>query len=82
MLRGAQESTGSGGLGRETPNYGKFYKIAYMDLKDGYKRGPSINAAVSDKNPQHFHRPGKLTSSLRQCCSKVDLWLKYRIFAQ
>jgi len=29
-----------------------------MELKDGYKRGPSINADASEKLPQHFHRPG------------------------
>jgi len=52
-----QESSASPGRG--TPDFGKFYKTTYMELKDGYKRGPSINADTSEKLPQHFHRPGK-----------------------
>ena len=52
----AQESSASPSRG--TPDYGKFYKTAYMELKDGYKRAPSINADVSDRIPLHFHRPG------------------------
>jgi len=63
-----QESTGSGGLGRETPNYGKFYKTAYLDLKDGFKRGPSINSSVTDTHPQHFHRPGNIIAFLCTNC--------------
>ena len=30
-----------------------------MELKDGYKRGPSINSEASEKPPKHFHRPGR-----------------------
>jgi len=51
-----QDSSGSSGMGRCTPDYGKFYKTTYMDLTDGYKRGPTVNMAA---NPKHFHRPGK-----------------------
>jgi len=51
-----QESSASPSRG--TPDYGKFYKTTYMELKDGYKRGPSINADASERLPRHFHRPG------------------------
>ena len=57
----AQESSASPSRG--TPDYGKFYKTTYMELKDGYKRAPSINVDGADKHPpQHFHRPGLFTT--------------------
>jgi len=58
-----QESSASPGRSG-TPDFGKFYKsTTYMELKDGYKRAPSINADTGDKPaPQHFHRPGQCRS--------------------
>jgi len=56
-----RESSGSFGSathrGQGEVNYGKFYKMSFLEKKDGFKRGPSINPVINERQQQHYHRP-------------------------